>query len=154
MRSVTRSCASCAFALLLSLALAGCNRDWVNARDRAAMANLTAPNPGYKVEVLALMRSYLNDPIGVRDAFITEPALRSLESIERYTLCVRYTARTSSGQYAPSKDGLVMFRDGRVDRIVDAREICKDAPYQPFPELERLRPLERTEPIDRRRGGH
>jgi hypothetical protein len=33
----------------------------------------------------------------------------------------------------------VLFRDGRLDRIVDnPRETCKDAAYQPFPELEQL----------------
>jgi hypothetical protein len=80
------------------------------------------------------MRTYLNDPTGVRDAFISEPALRTLEDAERYTVCLRYTARN-----AASKDSLVLFRDGRLDRIVDAaREACKDAAYAPFPELQRL----------------
>ena len=85
------------------------------------------------------MRTYLNDPTGVRDAFISEPALRTFENAERYTVCLRYTARKSDGQYAASKDSLVMFREGRLDRVVDAaREACKDAAYQPFPELEHL----------------
>ena len=85
------------------------------------------------------MRTYLNDPTGVRDAFISEPALRTLENVDRYTVCLRYTARKGGGQYAASKDSLVLFRDGRLDRIIDtAREACKDAAYQPFPELERL----------------
>ena len=80
------------------------------------------------------MRTYLNDPTGVRDALISEPALRTLESADRYAVCLRYTARN-----AASKDSLVLFRDGRLDRIIDtARETCKDAAYQPFPELERL----------------
>jgi hypothetical protein len=86
------------------------------------------------------MRTYLNDPTGVRDAFISEPALRTLEHADRYVLCLRYTARKPGGrEYAASKDSLVVFRDGRLDRIVDnARETCKDAAYQPFGELERL----------------
>ena len=57
-----------------------------------------------------------------------------LENVDRYTVCLRYTARN-----AASKDSLVLFRDGRLDRVIDtAREICKDAAYQPFHELERL----------------
>jgi hypothetical protein len=33
----------------------------------------------------------------------------------------------------------VLFRYGRLDRMVDnGREACKDAAYQPFPELEKL----------------
>ena len=103
-------------------------------------ANTTPPAPSYKADIVAFMRTYLNDPTGVRDAFISEPALRTLENVDRYTVCLRYTARKSGGQeYAASKDSLVVFRDGRLDRIVDnARETCKDAAYQPFRELEQL----------------
>jgi hypothetical protein len=121
-------------ALALSLALAGCNGDWLNARDRAIEANTKPPGPGYKADIIAFMRTYLNDPTGVREAYISEPVLRPLENADRYSLCLRYTARN-----AASKDSLVLFRDGRLDRVIDAaRETCKDAAYQPFPELQRL----------------
>jgi hypothetical protein len=127
-------------ALGLSLALAGCTSEWTTARDLARAANTTPPGANYKADIVAVMRTYLNDPAGVRGAFISEPALRSFDSAERYTVCLRYTARNSIGQYAASKDSLVLFREGRLDRVVDAaREACKDAAYQPFPELERLR---------------
>jgi hypothetical protein len=139
-RSIFRTSILRGVALVLSLTLAGCNSEWLGARDRAAVANKTPPAPGYKSDIVALMRTYLNDPSGVRDAFISEPTLRSLENTERITVCLRYTARKDGGQYAPSKDSLVMFREGRVDHIVDAaRETCKDAAYEPFPELERLK---------------
>jgi hypothetical protein len=121
-------------ALTLSLALAGCNSDWLNARDRMIEANTKPPGPSYKADIIAFMRTYLNDPTGVRDAFISEPALRPIENADRYAVCLRYTARN-----AASKDSLVLFRDGRLDRVIDAaRETCKDAAYQPFPELQRL----------------
>jgi hypothetical protein len=124
--------------LLAALALAGCSSDWKRARERSDEVYLTAP-ANYRADILAFMHTYLNDPSGVRDAFISEPSKRTLESIERYSVCLRYTARKSGGGYAPSKDSLVLFREGRLDRIVDnAKEICKDAAYQPFPELERL----------------
>ena len=128
-------------AIALSLALAGCNSDWINARDRAIQANTTPPAPTYKADIVALMRTYLNDPTGVRDAFISEPALRTLENASRYTVCLRYTARKGPGEpYAASKDSLVLFREGRLDRIIDAaREACKDAAYLPFRELEQLK---------------
>ena len=124
--------------LALALGLAGCNSDWLRERDRGVQANTTPP-VSYKADTLAFMQTYLNDPRGVRGAFVSEPALRTLESIERYSVCLRYTARKPDGQYAPSKDSLVLFRDGRLDRIVDnARETCKDAAYQPFRELEQM----------------
>jgi hypothetical protein len=53
--------------------------------------------------------------------------------------CVRYNAKSSDGQYSGSKDSVVTFRSGRLDRIIDnAREQCKDAAYVRFPELERM----------------
>jgi hypothetical protein len=136
---MTRSLARTLTPLLLALALTGCNSEWFGSRDLAALAYRTEPVPGYKTDIIALMRTYLNDPAGVRDAFISEPALRPIENAERYTVCLRYTARKGGGQYAASKDSVVIFREGRVDHIVDTvREMCKDAAYQPFPELEHL----------------
>lgn len=121
-----------------ALVLAGCSSDWMRARERSDEVYLTAPT-NYRADVLAFMRTYLNDPSGVRDAYISEPSKRTLENIDRYALCLRYNARKSGGGYAGSKDSLVLFREGRLDRVVDnAREQCKDAAYQPFPELERL----------------
>jgi hypothetical protein len=127
--------------LAFSIALAGCSSDWLGARDRAATANTTPPGPNYKADVVAFMHTYLNEPTGVKDAFMSEPALRTFEHADRYTVCLRYTARKGYGQpYAPSKDSLVLFREGRLDRVVDAtKEACKDAAYQPFPELEQLK---------------
>ncbi len=125
-------------ALALSVGLAGCNSEWRANRERALTADATPP-VSYKTDIVAFMRTYLNDPTGVRDAFMSEPALRPLDNADRYSVCLRYTARKTGGQYAASKDSLVLFRDGRLDRIVDnAREMCKDAAYQPFRELEQL----------------
>jgi len=140
-RCILRSAALCIIALGCSLALASCNSEWLSARDRSITANTTPPGPNYKAEVVAFMRTYLNDPTGVKDAFISEPALRPLENVDRYTVCLRYTAHKGTGQpYAPSKDSLVLFREGRLDRIIDtAKEACKDAAYQPFHELEQLK---------------
>jgi hypothetical protein len=136
---IVRRSGLCWLALAISLGLAGCNSEWLGARDRALQANTTVPVATYKADIVAFMRTYLNDPTGVRDAFVSEPALRTLESVDRYTVCLRYTARKGGGQYAASKDSLVLFRNGRLDRVIDnAREACKDATYQPFPELERL----------------
>lgn len=125
--------------LAVLLGLAACTSDeWNTVRDRTIQANTTPP-VSYRADILAFMHTYLNDPRGVREAYVSEPALRTLENSERYASCLRYTARKSDGQYAPSKDSLVLFRDGRLDRVVDnARETCKDAAYQPFRELEQM----------------
>lgn len=127
----------------LMLVLGGCSQyqaDLQYARNRNDEAFKTPPI-SYRSDIVAFMRSYLNDPSRVRGAYVTEPALRTFDNTDRYVSCLRYTARKSDGQYAASKDSLVVYRDGRLDRVVDnARELCKDAAYQPFPELERMTP--------------
>jgi hypothetical protein len=125
-------------ALALAIGLAGCNAEWLRSRERADQANTTPPI-SYRSDITAFMRTYLNDPTRIRSAALSEPALKDFDNASRYAVCLRYNARNSTGQYAGPKESLVLFRDGRLDRIVDnARETCKDAAYQPFPELEQL----------------
>ena len=124
--------------MVLAIGLAGCNAEWLRSRERADQANTTPPI-SYRSDITAFMRTYLNDPTRVRGAAVSEPALKDFDNASRYAVCLRYNARNSTGQYAGPKDSLVLFRDGHLDRIVDnARETCKDAAYQPFPELEQL----------------
>jgi hypothetical protein len=99
----------------------------------------TAYPTNYKAELLAFLRTYLNDPSNIRDAFISEPSVRIVGAETRYVVCVRYEARRSSGEYAPSRERLAVYYGGRFDRFLEsAREQCAGATYQPFPELERL----------------
>jgi hypothetical protein len=123
---------------LLALGVAGCNSEWTRNYERTTAA-ATARPVSYRADITAFMRTYLNDPSRIRDAAVTEPELKTFDGVNRYVVCVRYNARRSNGQYAGARDSLVLFIDGRLDRIVDnARETCKNAAYQPFPELERL----------------
>jgi hypothetical protein len=125
--------------LLLPLcACAGGSEEFYLARPRNADAAQPFP-VNYRAELLAFMRTYLNDPTGIRDAAVSEPEIKTFDSNNRYLSCLRYTARRAAGQSASPRESLVLFLDGRLDRIVDnAREFCKGAAYQPFPELERL----------------
>jgi len=138
--------------LLLALMLAACSNinAWREAVARNEQENTVYPQH-YRADVLAFMRTYLNDPSGVRDALISEPAIKPIDGMNRYMVCVRYNARKSDGRYAGTQDNIVTFRLGRLDRIIDpargdqqeraaaiVREQCKDADYRPFAELERL----------------
>jgi hypothetical protein len=124
--------------MALTAGLAGCSSEWQRNRELAERQNTTPPI-SYRSDITAFMRTYLNDPTRIRDAAVSEPALKDFDNASRYIVCVRYNARKGDGQYAGVKNSLVLFRDGRLDRIVDnARETCKDAAYQPFPELEQL----------------
>lgn len=123
---------------LVVLGVAGCNAEWMKTYERAKEANTTSP-VNHRADIVAFMRTYLNDPSGIRDAAASEPELKAFDGNNRYVVCLRYNARKSGGQYAGPRDSLVLFLDGRLDRIVDnAREFCRNAAYKPFPELERL----------------
>ncbi len=92
----------------------------------------------YRAEILAYQKSYLNDPTGVRSAAISQPALRKVGSVERYVVCVRFNAKQPSGGYAGMREHMAIFLAGKLDQMGVTRELCKDAAYEPFPELERL----------------
>jgi hypothetical protein len=92
----------------------------------------------YRAEILAYQKSYLNDPTGIRQAAITQPALGKVGSVERYVVCVRFNAKQPSGGYAGVREHIAIFLSGKLDQMAATRELCKDAAYEPFPELERL----------------
>lgn len=97
---------------------------------------------GYKGDVLAFLRTYLNDPSRIREAGVSQPQLKTAGPGERYIACVRYNARKSDGQYAGAKHSAAIFVSGKLDRFLDepkeSRQFCQDAAYGPFPELQAL----------------
>ena len=99
----------------------------------------------YKADMLTFLRSYLNDPVNIRGAAISPPARRTAlgDPGERYIACVRFNARNSSGQYAGMKTGAAVYFGGKLERFLDmprdARVLCTDAAFEPFPELEGLK---------------
>jgi len=101
----------------------------------------------YKADMLAYLRTYLNDPTHIRSAAVSQPMLKSAGPGERFVACVRFNARSSDGKYAGSKDNAAIYRVGKLDHYVDGttkegamlvKDFCKDAAFAPFPELERL----------------
>ena len=97
---------------------------------------------GYRQDLLAFLRTYLNDPSHVRSASVSQPQLKYIGPGDRYVACVRYNARNSDGKYVGSKDGAAIYVAGKLDRFLDTskdvRELCKEVAFVPFPELERL----------------
>lgn len=96
----------------------------------------------YRQDLLALLRTYLNDPAQIRGAAVSQPQLKFIGPGDRYVACVRYTARDTQGKYQGSKDSAAIYVAGKLDRFLDmpkdVRELCKEAAFTPFPELERL----------------
>jgi hypothetical protein len=93
----------------------------------------------YRTDILAFLRTYLNDPTHIRGAFIAEPALLPAGPTKRYGVCLRFDARKAGGAYEGSKDRVVFFLSGKLDTMIEAKhDECTHAAFRPFPELERL----------------
>ena len=128
--------------LLCAFGVSGCA--WTGGNDglsyTADRGVENQPYPAnYRPELLAFLRTYLNDPRGVREASIAQPAQKTVGGRLRYVACVRFNARGTDGSYAGVKQRGAMYIDGRFDRMIeDAAELCEGATYAPFPEMEKL----------------
>ena len=128
--------------LLLPIALAACagsddGRSISYTADRG-VANQPSPN-NYRAELLAFMRTYLNDPRGVHDAAMADPVQRTVGGRLRYVSCLRYSARESDGSYRGPRERAIVYVDGRLDHVAeDAGETCAGVVYAPFPDLEKM----------------
>lgn len=128
--------------LVLPIVLAACagsdeGRPITYTDDRG-VANQPFPN-NYRLEVLAFMRSYLNNPVGVHEAAMADPVQRMVGGRLRYVTCLRFSPRKSDGGYREPRERAILFVDGRLDRLVEnASEPCAGAVYAPFPEMEKL----------------
>jgi hypothetical protein len=128
--------------LLLGSALAACaggeDRDAVFNPDNGGGANQPFPD-NYRPELLAFMRTYLNNPVGIHAAMMADPVQRTVGGRMRYVSCLRFAPRESDGSYREPRERAILFLNGRLDRVAEnAGELCAGAAYAPFPELEKL----------------
>ena len=147
MEATMRRWAAGAVLLFLPNLLAACGTSGepTQADLRATWEARNVAPANYKGDILAYMRTYLNDPAGVRNAAVAPPARKIIpgDPADRFISCVRYTAKTSSGQYGAGKIGFAVYANGKLDRFIETpvvvREVCREAAFAPFPELERLK---------------
>ena len=133
---------TCAATVLLPIVLAACaggeDSRSITFTDDRGVSNQPFPN-NYRAEILAFMRTYLNNPAGVREAMMADPVQRTVGGRIRYVSCLRFVPRESDGSYREQRERAVLFVDGRLDRVVEnASEPCAGALYAPFPDLEKL----------------
>jgi len=126
--------------LLALLVVGGCATD-VGPSPAELKAQWDAQNvfpQNYKNDLMAFLRTYLNDPAHIRSASVSQPVLKDVGPGQRYVACVRYNPRID-GKYAGIKDGAATYVSGKLDRYLsgpqDVKDLCKDAVYAPFPEL-------------------
>ena len=131
-------------ACVLACALAACASYSVERTPEERKAAWDAGNSypaGYRPELIAYLRTYLNDPTGIREAAISEPALKSIGQGDRFVSCVRFDAKKAGGGYSGVRDHAVIYVGGKLDRFVDKGplvEPCRSAAYAAFPELEQV----------------
>jgi hypothetical protein len=127
--------------LLLPIALAAC------AGDDSKMISFTAdrgvsdqPYPNnYRTELLAFMKTYLNNPVGVHDAVMADPVQRTVGGRLRYVSCLRFSPKESDGSYREPRERAIVYVDGRLDHVAEnASETCAGAVYAAFPDLEKM----------------
>ena len=95
----------------------------------------------YKTEIAEFMRTYLNNPTRVKDAFVGQPVLKTVAGQPQYVTCVRYNPRDPKNQYEGSKTNLAIFLGGRLNQFLDGRpDMCADLGYQRYPEIESMVP--------------
>lgn len=93
----------------------------------------------YRAELLAFMKTYLNNPVGVHDGAMAEPVQRTVGGRVRYVSCLRFTPRESDGSYRSPRERAIVFVNGRLDRVLEnAGDTCAGAVYAPFPDLEKM----------------
>jgi hypothetical protein len=134
--------AKCAAILLLPIALAACagsdDGRSISYTDDRGVANQPYPD-NYRPELLAFMKTYLNNPVDVHDALLAEPVQRTVGGRLRYVSCMRFTPRESDGSYRDQRERAILYVNGRLDRMVEnASDVCAGAVYAAFPALEKL----------------
>jgi hypothetical protein len=134
--------ARCAAILLLPIVLAACagsdDGRSVSYTDDRGIANQPYPD-NYRAELLAFMKTYLNNPVGVHAAFLAEPVQRTVGGRLRYVSCLHFTQREADGSYREPRERAILYVNGRLDRMVEnASEVCAGAVYAAFPDLEKM----------------
>ena len=128
--------------LMLPILLAACagsdDSRSITYTDDRGVANQPYPD-NYRAELLAFMKTYLNNPVGVHGAAMAEPVQRTVGGRLRYVTCLRFSPRESDGSYRALRERAILYVNARLDRVVeDASDVCAGAVYAPFPELEKL----------------
>jgi hypothetical protein len=125
--------------IIVALALSACAGGHHRTDEDGEGVNAYPTN--YKTDILAAMHAYLNDPTAIRDAGISEPALKpaSLTMSSRYMLCLRFNPKKTATVYEGMREVAAVFVGGRFDQFIETpKELCAGATYAPFPELEKL----------------
>jgi len=131
---------------VLVLALCGCSAQHAQTDaenlaltiDVSTVEAASALPANYKADILAILRVYLRDPTSIRGAEVSG-IMHAKGRGRRELVCLRFDARTGSGEYSGLSERVAIFANGRLEQMVEAPpKQCGNAVYEPFPEAERL----------------
>ncbi len=129
---------------LIAGVLGGCSSGFDLGFNKKAEPPPTDPNAfpaRYKPEVAAFMRTYLDNPTKVRDALISEPALKQFRGSPHYVACIRYNPRSGENRYTGNQENIAVFLGGRLNQFLPSDPaLCANVAYQRFPEIENMVP--------------
>lgn len=98
------------------------------------------PSTTYRKEIQAHLRSTLRDPFSVRDAQISQPALKWMGAGNRYVVCIRFNTKNAFGGWTGPRDYMAIYVRGRLSGIDEPiMGQCREVTYERFTELEKLR---------------
>ena len=132
--------------LVLAAALGGCSGsgpDWF-AFGKSPQPQPLQGNPfptKYKPEIAGFIRLNTSNPTKIKDAYIAEPVLKTVDKSELYISCVRYNPRDSENRYEGNQTRLAIFLGGGLNQFLPENpELCSNLKYQRYPEIESLVP--------------
>ena len=124
--------------LAIVLAFPGCS-SFGGKSSNAPPVEINVMPSNYRAKLVTFLTNHLTNPVGVRDAYISEPKLQPIGTENLYVVCVRYNAKDGYGQYAGTRDHIAIYFAGNLNQYLLATgEQCANAAYQRFPELEAL----------------
>jgi hypothetical protein len=146
-----------AWVALIALMLCGC----ATAPPEGTSAGASPPE-NYRAVAAEHVKSAFVDPYSIRDAEIAPPKLAAGPSLNNdggfYTpwlVCVRANAKNRMGAYAGRQVTALAMSGNKVVNSYDeahfSRQVCGDAVYEPFPEIETGAPRPAPPPQQRKR---
>ena len=125
-------------ALMVTVALAACSTYSFKKDEPPPEPNVFPKD--YRSSLLDFLQVQLTDPTGVREAFISEPALRPIGPDNRYVACLRYDSKDGYGRYVGVREYVAIYFNGTLTQFIPATPgQCAGAAYAPYPELEKLK---------------
>ena len=131
---------------LTAVSLGGCS---ASGPDSFAFGKSVEPKPlqgnpfptNYKIEIATYIRLSTSNPTKIKDAFIAEPVLKTVDKSQFYISCVRYNPRDYENKYEGNQTKLAIFLGGGLNQFLPERpELCSGLNYVRYPEIESLVP--------------